>query len=327
MHHSLRARQIAIGDGPFIAQLMRQITPLHRDVHETVEERLEALLEEGAAIGAIVEQLDRKSGKAKIVGTTLLGFVQDKFVDDHFASPQPLLTSMLLRSVVHGGIGYFLARKDQAKANGADGMEQVILEFAVDPMDIQHPEFAPVMNELYSAYFKFERGYNIKGVFVEASPSFEPLVLGSGLFHHSYHELSGTNQDIVIPAGTASKRGLYRVMRSDKPRLPPSSAAFVIMTYIAPTFQFTPSEQRLLTLAIDGMTDQEIAAALGVSRDAIKQTWRSIYDHATTIMPELFEDPLVAEPVSGRGTEKRRYVVSHVRDNLQELRPHSLRRG
>jgi hypothetical protein len=327
MQNSLRARQIAIGDGPFIAQLMRQITPLHRDVYENVESRLEALLEDGAAIGAIVEQIDRKSGKSKIVGTTLLGFVQDQFVEDHFASPQPLLTSILLRSVSNGGIGYFLPRKEQAKANSGEGMEQVILEFAVDPMDTHHPEFAHIMNELYSAYFKFERGYNIKGVFVEASLQFEQLVQGSGLFHHSYHELTGSNQDLMIPAGTGTKRALYRVRRSDKERLPPSCAAFVIMTYIAPSFHFTPSEQRLLTLAIDGNTDQDIAAALGVSRDAIKQTWRSIYDQVATVMPELFEETTENVPQPGRGTEKRRYIVSHVRDNLQELRPHNLRRN
>jgi hypothetical protein len=327
MPASLRARQITVGDGPFIAKLMRQITPLHQDVHETVERRLEPLLEESAAIGAIVEQVDGKSGQRKIVGTTLLGFVNDEFVANHFASPQPLLTSTLLRSVENRGIGHFVSRKDQAKANMGNGMEQVILEFAIDPMDMNHPDFAPVMNELYSAYFRFERGYNIKGVFVEASSSLETLVVGTGLFHHTYFDLSGSNQDIVVPPHTGTHRGLYRVTRHDKHNLPPSSAAFVVMTYIAPSFQFTPTEQRLLGMAIDGKTDVEIASELKVSRDALKQTWRGIYDHATDVMPELFIAPDQTMASTGRGLEKRRHIVSHVRDNLQELRPHHQRRG
>jgi hypothetical protein len=327
MAPSLRAREIGVGDGPFIAKLMRQITPLHVDVFETIELRLERLLDEAAAIGAIVEQFDQKSGLRKIVGTTLLAFVHDSFVANHFASPQPLLTSTLLRSVENGSIGHFMSKKDQAKANLGTGMEQVILEFAVDPMDLQHPDFAPVMNELYSAYFRFERGYNIKGVFVEAGSTLEPLVIGSGLFHHSYHELTGTNQEIIVPTRTGTHRGLYRITRQEKSKLPPSSAAFVIMTYIAPAFQFTPTEQRLLSLAIEGLTDTEIAAILKVSRDALKQTWRGIYDHATDVMPGLFDVSSESTLVGGRGTEKRRHIVSHVRDNLQELRPHHLRRG
>jgi hypothetical protein len=326
MARLLRARQLRPGDGKVVGSLMRRITPLHRDVLENLEERLEILIGEGSAIGAIVEEIDRRSQSANIVGTTMLGFVHDDFVTRYFENPEPALCSSALRSVSQNSFGCFMSRKEQARANLGDGMQQIIIEFAIDPMDMQHPDFAPVMNELYSAYFKFERGYNIKGVFVEAQVDLEPLVVGSGLFPIKYMDIGGTNQDIVIPLGASTKRGLYRVTRADKSRLPPSSAAFVVMTYIAPTFQFTPHEQRLLGLAIEGLTDQDISAALDVSRDALKQTWRTIYDHVGDIMPELFATNNTLA-TSGRGTEKRRFVISHVHENPQELRPHHLRRG
>ncbi len=327
MARLLRARQLRPGDGIVVGSLMRRITPLHRDVLVNLEDRLEILIDEGAAIGAIVEEIDRRSQSTQIVGTTLLGFIHDDFVTRYFENPEPALCSSALRSVSKDSFGCFMSRKEQARANAGDGMQQIIIEFAIDPMDMQHPDFAPVMNELYSAYFKFERGYNIKGVFVEAQVDLEALVVGSGLFPIQYMDIGGTNQDIVIPLGASTKRGLYRVTRADKSRLPPSSAAFVVMTYIAPTFQFTPHEQRLLCLAIEGLTDQDISTTLDVSRDALKQTWRTIYDHVGDVMPELFSANTGVPATSGRGAEKRRHIISHVRDNLQELRPLHQRRG
>ena len=45
----------------------------------------------------------------------------------------------------------------------------------------------------------------------------------------------------------------------------------------------------MLLRAIDGLTDEEIAGTLDVSRDAVKQTWRSIYDHVIQVMPDLVD--------------------------------------
>ncbi len=327
MSRVLRARPVRVGDGGFIASMMERITPLHSDVLVDLKGRIEHLIEEEAVIGAVVECIDPKCGPIAIVGTTLLGFVRDSVVEAHFEAASPALSSRLLRTVTRTSTGGFIPRKEQGAANLGEGMHQAIIEFAIDPMDMKHPDFAPVMNELYTAYFKFERGYNIKGVFVESDAELEQLVLGSGLFHHTYLELKGTNEDIIVPPGIGTKRGLYRVTRDQKHKLPPSSAAFIIMTYIQPRLRFTPAEQRLLTLAIDGLTDDDIANELDVSRDALKQTWRTIYDHTTDVMPDVFGLLQTQSPTNRRGGEKRRHIVSYVSNNLQELRPHYNRRG
>jgi DNA-binding CsgD family transcriptional regulator len=327
MPGSLLARYIKAGDGERIATMMQRISPLHVDVLENLEERIELAIGEECVVGVVVERIGNHVVEPLIVGVTMLGFVKDGFVEQHFAAPTPCLSSSLMRSVDKSSIGHFMSRKEQAEANLGDGMHQAIVEFSIEPLDMHHPDFAPIMNELFSAYFKFERGYNIKGVFVEADQSLDQLVVGTGLRPVCYFDLSGTNEDIVIPPGIGSKRCLYRVLRQDKPGLSPGSAAFILLTYIKPTFKFTPTEQRLLAQAIDGKTDDEIARNTEVSRDAIKQNWRTIYDHVLDVMPDLLWNADDEENTSRRGTEKRRRIVSHVSNNLQELRPHYMRRG
>ncbi len=322
---NVRARPVAPGDGNAITKMMERLTPLHNDICARLPSIIDHLAEEEAIIGTIVETVATRRAPAHMVGSTMLAFVSDQFASDYCNAPYPALTSHLLRLVGAKDTGVFLNRKQQAEGNTGQGMEQVILEFAVEPMDLASPAFSVVMNELYSAHFQFERGYNVKSVFVEANSAFEPLILGTGMRPQKYFDIAGTNEDLRIPTEAGTKRGFYKVSRSEMASLAPSCAAAIIMTYMAPTFKFTPSEQRLLKRALEGATDDAIATAFDVSRDAVKQTWRGIYDHVLDVMPDMFDDG--SEQASGRGNEKRRRIVAHVRSNLQELKPHHLRRG
>ncbi len=321
----LRARSVQPGDGQIISAMMQRITPMHAELLERLPKVIDYLAEEEAVIGTIVETITGRGSKPKMVGSTVLAFVANTVAEDYHNSPFPALSSFLLRQVSQTDIGPFLNRRAQAEGNTGDGMQQVILEFAVDPMDMSHPEFGAVMNELYSAHFQFERGFNVRSVFVEANSALEPLITGTGLRPIKYLDLEGNNENIVIPPNVGTKRGYYKIRREEMKSLPPSCAAAILMTYMAPTFRFTPSEQRLLKRAIEGKTDEQIAEATGVSRDAVKQTWRNIYDHVLEVMPEILDDG--EEQASGRGSEKRRHIIAHVRNNLQELKPHYQRRG
>jgi hypothetical protein len=320
----LRARPVRPGDGVLISAMMQRVSPLHVELIDRLPAIIDQLAEEDAIIGTVVEAISGRS-KPVMVGSTILAFVSDKVADDYHEAPFPALSSNLLLQVQGSNTGPFLNLREQAAGNVANGMQQVILEFAVEPMDIQHPGFGGIMNELYSAHFQFERGFNVKSVFVEASAALEPLIVGTGMRPIKTLELEGRNENIRLPAGTSTKRRYYKVERTELKTLAPSCAAAIIMTYMPPTFRFTPTEQRLLKRSLDGRTDEQIAEDLKVSRDAVKQTWRAIYDHVMTVMPEILLSDS-AESI-GRGAEKRRHIIAHVRNNLQELKPHYLRRG
>jgi hypothetical protein len=96
-----------------------------------------------------------------------------------------------------------------------------------------------------------------------------------------------------------------------------------MFTYFPPKFFFTGPQREALIMAREGYTDVEIAQALGVSVDSVKKRWASIYERVKEVLPTLLPD----SPSGGRGTEKRRAVLQHLRDRPEELHPYSRRVG
>ena len=57
----------------------------------------------------------------------------------------------------------------------------------------------------------------------------------------------------------------------------PGSWANLFFAYRKPVIGFTPSEQRLLSAALQGGTDGELSDLLGISLLVVKKMWASIY--------------------------------------------------
>ena len=90
----------------------------------------------------------------------------------------------------------------------------------------------------------------------------------------------------------------------------------------SPQIGFSAAEQRLLLNALLNRSDSELAHCLGLSVDAVKQTWRRIYERLAGCVPNLF--PIDERlPSERRGAEKRRHVLDYMRLHLEEIRPWS----
>jgi hypothetical protein len=55
------------------------------------------------------------------------------------------------------------------------------------------------------------------------------------------------------------------------------SWAGALFEYREPKCRFSPTEQRLLSTALRGWTDEELSASLGKSLPTLKKLWRSVY--------------------------------------------------
>ena len=119
-----------------------------------------------------------------------------------------------------------------------------------------------------------------------------------------------------------------------------------LFEYEAPVLGFSRGEQSLLSAAISGTTDEQLAATLEISLPTIKKMWVSIYnrveDHRPALIAETDDPPVRnarvmaagADPgraVAGllesgasagsRGREKRRRLLAYLRQHPEELRP------
>ena len=85
---------------------------------------------------------------------------------------------------------------------------------------------------------------------------------------------------------------------------------------------FNRSEQRLLSWALPGATDEELTEMLGMSLSTVKKMWVSIYRRMEDGLPELIANQLPSDiPPTGRGREKRRRLLAYLREHPEEFRP------
>jgi hypothetical protein len=97
----------------------------------------------------------------------------------------------------------------------------------------------------------------------------------------------------------------------------------ILFDYHPPQLGLNPSEQRLLNAALVHSSDGELAAELGKSLSTVKTTWRSIYNRASSRLPELFGPADADMSLPQRGREKRRHLLTYLHEHPEELRPYS----
>jgi DNA-binding NarL/FixJ family response regulator len=105
----------------------------------------------------------------------------------------------------------------------------------------------------------------------------------------------------------------------------PGSWANLFFAYRKPVIGFTPSEQRLLSAALQGGTDGELAHLLGVSLSAVKKMWASIYLRVQFRKPFDLKIELDESVDGDRGKEKKQKLLVFLREHPEELRPYSLK--
>jgi DNA-binding CsgD family transcriptional regulator len=304
---------------------MRKITPLDDRLDRELAKILDRLLEEERLIGGLIEDYDAKGDRSGIAAT-LSAFVPPEFREAYLDRPWPCLTNWLLLRCLKGETEFFLDRARQGQGNLTTGLDLVMLDYVQSPMDFTSPEGRRIMAVFFPFFLSIHRGYNLNSMIVEASAIYEHMALSAGFRFYKALDLDAEPPAEPVPAGAPSKRAVYLFQRDMIADTPPSTPVPAVFTYLPPRFRFTAAEQRMLLRAVEGLTDEEIAATLGVSRDAVKQTWRAIYDHVSQVMPDLVDRGQMAVADGARGQEKRRRIVAYVRDNAQELRPHYLRR-
>ncbi|MGE0239367.1 MAG: helix-turn-helix transcriptional regulator [Parvibaculaceae bacterium] len=323
---ALRPRTLLPGDGKACARLMRKVTPLDDQLDRSLAKVLDRLLEEERLIGGLIEDYGA-AGERTVVAATLSAFVSPEFRQTYLDKPWPCLTNWLLLRCLKGQTGRFLDRPAQAQGNLSGGLDLVMLDYIQSPMDFTSPEGRRIMTVFFPFFLSIHRGYNLNSMIVEAGAIYEQMALSAGFRLYRTLDLDSDPPAEPLPAGASSHRAVYCFRREMVADTPPSTPVSAVFTYLPPRFRFTAGEQRMLLRAIDGLTDEEIAGTLDVSRDAVKQTWRSIYDHVIQVMPDLVDRGQMVAGEGARGQEKRRRIVAYVRDNAQELRPHYLRRG
>ena len=101
----------------------------------------------------------------------------------------------------------------------------------------------------------------------------------------------------------------------------PGAGFSALFRYAPPRFGFTPAERRMLRCASAGTTDEAIAGALLLSRSTVKKRWDSIYGRVEQREAAVLSPSVPLDASGKRGAERRRRLLSYLRDHPEELRP------
>ncbi len=300
------------------------IGPRYEPVMEHLPKVWLRLLQCEASITALFYVDEGSRSLLCCVGFTVM--VRDDFVKDLKTPPHFWVGPEMIKRIARGE-SPFLTGKEIREANSGDGLSMVCWDACVRPGYEVHGELS---RSLMSVFVEKHRGYFWKEVISSQANSVDHLEFvfktGGSLWDPVAGEYTSTltkspSEIVSSPhiLGTTRELEIKRSTWS-------GSWAGNLFDFHPPKLRLSRSEQRMLSFALPGVTDEALAEGMDISLSAVKKMWISIYHRAEESLPELVPDLPLDITANGRGREKRRNLLVYLRDHPEELRPVS-RRG
>ena len=277
------------------------------------------LLSKGAMQFCLVVNRGNSAGP-RIVSFSAVLFVTDEFCSTARAKLRPYVGAELAGQYPSRQLPV-LNRKEVARANADDGLN-VMMCFEGWAHDSLLPEqLLAVRAKQSEALHLVLGGYRVKEFL--ANP------------------IGANTVQWMLDAGARLRRDYSNYFRKHHLRKPessqwpcllgltkeeavahPGSNLSALFIYTPPRFHFTRSQRVLLRQALMGETCEQVATSLLVSPWTVKKRWRAIYDRVADIDPDLLPPEIAYGPhASSRGTERRRPLLTYLRQHFEELRP------
>jgi hypothetical protein len=249
-------------------------------------------------------------------------FVSDAVYEGLLASPGPSLADAFYGQVRSGTPGAMLDTQAIARANAGQGLNLISPLYVQRHWDFQHPDTQRLLPLTAAAWYLNITGFNVRRMLSEYH----------GERAAQYICASGAQRvrTFAPPEGLPAELHAPIWFEHHRERMPPAGVFDSMSHWIKPPppprMRLTPAQQSIAFLALQGDTDQRIAARLQITTDAVKKAWRAIIAHASLSIPALRSGALVRDGLmegegAVRGTERRRVVIEFLRQHLEELRP------
>lgn len=204
-----------------------------------------------------------------------------------------------------------------ARANAADGVSFMVLHYRQHDPGVDSPAALSLWSVGLSAMRSAHAGHRVRQLYQEAWGDERQVMHSVGM-----HQRTSRSE----AAGAAPLPELYGLSREEALRLLPGAHLRDVFEHHAPLFGFSPAQRRLLRRAVFDESDADIARHLASTPHTLKKHWRAIHARASAALPELFGPSAADTPDGTRGPEKKRALVSYLRQHPEELRPYAAER-
>ena len=287
-------------------------------LRERLPELWRAWLRDGRLQMTVLEDGERPPER-RLVAFGCSVFVTDAFADELRGGCLPPLPAAHVITRDQERKSPVLSLDAVRWANSGDGLNVLVLHIGWDEENLSAEEVRRVKAKLVEAFGFAHGGYQIKEVLQEvySEPEMLRALAAGALLRTDYARFYA---DGLLPLPPPPLRpyliGATRAEAEDGSTIAPT------FYHTPPRFFFKPKEQEILHLALLDKSDAEIVSARHISHSTVQKRWRTIYERAAAVVPELFPSDAVTEPPSQtRGVEKRRHLLAYLRHHPEELRP------
>src|SRR5215467_11337019 len=256
---------------------------------------------------ANVVESERAIAGHKILACGMGVFVTKGFADREIENPRPGLNSRIIAGLASGE-SVVLSRTQIGAGNAGEGLDFVNMYGTWRDGIMNADQLAEAQALLGTSFVEHFAGYRFSRVLKEA-------------IGHSRIALARATGTYRLVAQFQESQSALAVVTRDSAFAAPYSVAATMYRYQAPVLRLRPAEQKLLSAALSGRTDAELSSDLGLSVEAIKKRWMSIFDRIDEFKPEILRRSDADS--DGRGPHKRHRVVAYIRAHPEELRPFS----
>jgi hypothetical protein len=245
-------------------------------------------------------------------------FVSRAFADEEISNPTPGLNARIITSIASVRPAV-LNKAELRSANTEGGLDLVVLCPKWRKGILSAKQVSEVQMLLASSFLQHHLGFRLNRLITEIMDEEERV---------SYAEASGAWRTISDFSEFYSQnpnthwergRSLSITTTDDAFRVPGHICA-LLFQYREPVLRLQEADQQLLSAALTGLTDDELARCLGIRLPAVKKRWRSLFDRASA-HEDLFHDMDDGLEGSGRGRQKRQFILTYVREHPEELQP------
>jgi hypothetical protein len=255
------------------------------------------------------------------VGVSL--FVNDDFMRELKAPPGFWMGPELAKRILSGN-SPILSDKQFREANSRYGLNLIVWEGCIRSGFETNNE---IQGHVMIAFIEEHSGFLLKELISSQIESTERLQWtiqtgaqvwnpAAGRYEKSFKQ---TPEEIVRKPHLV---GVTRNMELERDEKWTTSWVGTLFDYHSPMCGFSPSEQRMLLMALGGGTDDELSEELDVSIPTVKKMWLSVYRRVDQNLPEVNPNhPQLEVDMTQRGKEKKRHLLIYLRKHPEELRP------
>lgn len=279
------------------------------------------LISGGAGNFSLLIDEDQPDGQ-RLIRFSFKAFVTDEYARGMAASLQPTIGLSLLEHW-QDSPHPLLTLPEIRRANMHGGVNMVEISHG-SPERYRHPKIRADIATRTVDWVRYSAGgYRLRAFLLEMYDDFDyQWAEGLGC------ALLTDYKNVSLPHHSPNIRREARLygIRMGETAIRYGTVAQLIFHAEQPRFGFTATQQEMLLHAMQGETDDELAADLRLAPVTVKKRWSAVYDRVAAIAPEVLAARHELAERGVKSLQRRRRLIDYLRGHMEELRPYEPRK-